>query len=128
MASAEPVAEYRSMALKYLRDSSTELGNRDFRQASEKLWGAATQAVMAVALRREWEYASHRAMQNAVKKLAAETGDDSLQAGFLAAELFHKNFYHGGMEYYEMTNYVVLVNDLVERMLKLSEKKAGPIT
>ena len=121
MASADPVAEYRSMALKYLRDSSTELGNRDFRQASEKLWGAATQAVMAVAWRREWEYASHRAMQNAVKKLAIETGDHSLQSGFLAAELFHNNFYHGGMEYYEMTNYLELVNDLVERMLRLSE-------
>ena len=121
MVELSPSAEYRDMARKYLEDSSRELQAQDYQQASEKLWGAATQAVMAVAVQKGWEYSSHRAMQNAVKRLSDEGHDPSLVAGFLAAERFHINCYHGGMELYQISHAVPLVHGFVESMLSLAD-------
>ncbi len=121
MVELNPAADYIHMARKYLEDSSSEFAAQDFRQASEKLWGAASQAIMAVASARNWEYASHRAMQNAVRRLADEAQDPGLVAGFLAAERFHINFYHGGMELYQISNAVPLVHEFVEQLLALAD-------
>ena len=70
MVDLNPAAEYGATARKFLEDSSRELIARDYRQASEKLWGAASQAVMAVAVQRGWDYESHRSMKNAAMRLS----------------------------------------------------------
>ena len=69
-------------AEEFLVASDREFDGGDYLQASEKLWGAATHAVMAVAQRREWPHRSHRSLKNAVGRLTAETGDDGIAGGF----------------------------------------------
>ena len=69
-------------ANEFLDASDKEFAAGDHLQASEKLWGAATHAVMAVAQQREWPHRSHRSLKNAVGRLTAETGDDGSPAGF----------------------------------------------
>ena len=119
MVDLNPAAEYAATARKYMEDSSRELLSPDYRQASEKLWGAATQAIMAVAALRGWEYESHRAMQNAVKQLVQETGDHELTVGFQAAERLHINFYHGGLEFYQVSDFAVSVHRFVDGVLAM---------
>lgn len=106
-------------AQEFLDASDREFAAGDHLQASEKLWGAATHAVMAVAQQRGWPHRSHRSMKNAVSRIVEENGDDGFAAGFLAAEKFHKNFYHDEMEDFEIDQDRPLVHRFVARILTL---------
>ena len=113
------VEEYTAQALKFLAQSDAEFEAGDDRQGAEKLYGAATQAVIAAAKQRGWRYRSHRDNKNATTRLATELNDDLLLAGFLAAEKFHIHFHHGGMENYEIDQDRPVVNRYVQRMVSL---------
>ena len=89
----------------------------DHLQASEKLWGAASHAVMAVADQRGWECRSHRAMKNSVQRIYQENDDLLVRGGFLAAEKFQQNFYHDEMEEQEIIDDRPFVHEFVHRML-----------
>ena len=106
-------------AEEFLVASDKEFAAGDHLQASEKLWGPATHAVMAVAQRREWPHRSHRSLKYAVGMLTAETGDDGIAGGFLAAEKFHRNFYHDEMEDFEIEHDRPMVHRFVARVLTL---------
>jgi hypothetical protein len=88
-------------------------------QGSEKMWGAASHAVMAVAQQQSWPYGSHRALKMAVRRMSEEYGDSALQSEFAAAEKFHANFYHGFMEDFELDEDRPLVRRFVVRVLGL---------
>ena len=113
------VEEYTAQALKFLAQSDAEFAAGDDRQGSEKLYGAASQAVIAAAKQRGWRYRSHRDNKNATTRLATELNDDLLLAGFLAAEKFHIHFHHGGMEQYEIDQDRPVVSRYVQRMVDL---------
>ena len=110
-------------AQEFLVASDQEFAAGDHLQASEKLWGAATHAVMAVAQQREWPHRSHRSLKNAVGRLASEAEDpavsDAIAGGFAAAEKFHKNFYHDEMEDFEIEHDRPQVHRFVARILTL---------
>ena len=92
------IDEHTRTARRFLVAADSELASGDVLQGCEKLWGAASHAIIAMAQRRRWRYGSHTAIRAAVRALANEVGDDALIAGFKAAERFHANFYHGFME------------------------------
>ena len=85
--------EYRSAAVHLLEQARQELDRGDVRQASEKGWGAAAQAVKALAEDRGWQHKSHAALFNAVSRLARESGNDDLKSLFHVANSLHSNFY-----------------------------------
>ena len=85
--------KYRSAASLLLEQAHQELANGDIRQASEKGWGAAAQAVKAVSLDRGWPHNSHGALFSAVRRLARETDNDELDRLFGVANSLHRNFY-----------------------------------
>ena len=87
------VTNYRSAATHLMSQALVELEQGDTRQASEKGWGAAAQAVKAVAEARGWEHRTHAALFNAVSRLARETGNVELDRLFGIASALHGNFY-----------------------------------
>lgn len=113
--------DHSQTALEFLIVSDEEFAAGDHLQASEKLWGAATHAVMAVAEQRGWECRSHRSMKNVVHRVATEIDDVFFAGGFAAAEKFYKNFYHDEMEDYEVEADRPLVHQFVHRMLSYVE-------
>ena len=113
------IAQYVAQAQAFLRQSDAEFDAGDRIQGSEKLYGAATQAVIAAAKQRGWQYRTHRATKNAVVRLEAEYDDPLLSAGFLAAEKFHKNFFHDEMEDYEIIADRPVVHRFVNRLVGL---------
>ena len=121
MATAGPdtIAQCVDQAVAFLAQSDREFDAGDRRQGSEKLYGAATQAVIAAARQRGWQYRSHRATKNAVIQLESEYQDPLLIAGFLAAEKFHKNFFHDEMEDYEIVADRPIVHRFVNRLVTL---------
>ena len=113
------IEDHVQTAKDFLDAADREFDAGDELQGSEKLWGAASHAVMAAAIRRGWKSGSHRALKEAVSKLIVEYNDQSLRGGFIAAEKFHINFYHGAMEEFEITDDRPVVREFVERLLGL---------
>ena len=111
--------EHIETAQHVLDMAEVEFAAGDAIQGSEKMWGAAAHAVMAVAQQREWPFGSHGALRSAVRRLSRESGDVALLSGFVAAEKFHANFYHSFMEHdadFELSKLVV--RQFVERALE----------
>lgn len=113
------VQEHVETAWGFLEESDREFAKGDDLQASEKLWGAASHAVMAVAQERGWPYGSHRAMKTAVRRMAEQDDAPLLPGGFGFAEKFHANFYHGFMEDFDLESDRPMVRDFVHRVIAL---------
>ena len=113
--------EYAQCARKFLADSDREFAAGERQQASEKLYGAANEALTAIAMQRGWKRRTHRDMKNAARRLADEYGDETLYNGFSTAEKFHKNFFHDEMEEYEIELDRPAVHSYVNRILALME-------
>ena len=112
-------AEHAQTARDFLVASDREFASGDHLQGSEKLYGAATQAVIAICQERGWRYRSHRAMKNAVINLSEGYRDPFIVAGFATAERFHENFFHDNMEDYDIEGERPAVHQLVFRLLDL---------
>ena len=117
--------EHVQTAHEFLEKAETEFEAGDHLQGSEKLWGAATHAIMANAQLRGWNFGSHRAMGQAVERLVDESGDEFLEAGFSAAEKCHANYYHDFMEDHELMRARRLVPRFVHRLLSLMSGENG---
>ncbi len=111
--------EYAQCARRFLVDSDREFAAGERQQASEKLYGAANEALTAIAVQRGWKHRTHRDMKNASQRLSEECGDPFLVGGFAIAEKFHKNFFHDEMEDYEIEIDRPAVHEYVNRVLAL---------
>ncbi len=107
-------------------ESSQEFSAGERLQASEKLWGAAAHAVIAVARQREWPVSKHGNLKTAVQRLARQSDDNTLTEGFSAGERFHANFYHDFMSATEIAAYRPAVRGFVERMLARAGADPAP--
>jgi uncharacterized protein (UPF0332 family) len=113
------IQEHVQTAWEFLAAADREFAAGDALQASEKLWGAASHAVIAIAQQRGWPFGKHRNLGRAVQLLYEESRDGFLLGGFKAAEMFHANFYHDFMEDFQVEENRPLVREFVDRMLYL---------
>ena len=113
--------EHARTAREFLAAAEREFADGDDLQASEKLWGAASHAVKAIAIQRHWPHGTHRAIVEAVKSLAEEQGDETLRWQFGLAEKFHANFYTGFMEDFTIAYDRTVVDRFVRRALSIAE-------
>ena len=116
-------AEHAQTARDFLVASDREFAAGDHLQGSEKLYGAVTQAIIAVCQQRGWRYKSHRAIQQAVEALSLEYRDPTLLNGYLAASKFHENFFHDNMEDYEVEANRPGVHHFVGQLLTLLDSE-----
>ena len=109
--------EHVQTAREFLEASDREFEAGDKFQASEKLWGAATHALMAVMQEDGQVGKNHRELRGAVRRLAKERNDPFIRIGFEVAEKFHANFYHGFMEDFQVSEGREDVREFVKRLL-----------
>ncbi len=114
------VSEHLQTAEDFLVASEREFAAGDDLQGSEKLWGAASHAIAAIALTRGWPCGSHSALRSAIGRLSDEADSGKLRLGFGVAEKFHANFYHGFMEEGELAFSRPLVEEFVHEVLALA--------
>ena len=112
------VQEHPDTALRFLEDSDREFLAGDYLQGSEKLWGAASQAVIALTKKRGWPNSKHSHLASAVAELVKETGDTEFEAGFGMAEMFHANFYHDFMSEDRIARLGPVVHRFVNQVLE----------
>lgn len=104
----------------FLAAADKDFACGDRLKGSEKLWGAASHALIAVAQQRNWPHGDRRALKKAAQSLADETGDAALNDGFAVAEKFHANSSYDFMEDFQLDADRPMVNDFVERLLVLA--------
>ena len=112
--------EHAQAAEAFLEDAAREFEAGDELQGSEKMWGAASHAIMAVTMQRGQPCGTHRLMINAAREVADELDDVWLQAGISVAQGFRANFYHGFMEAEDLKPNAEIVRGFVGRMLALA--------
>ena len=66
-------------------------------QASEKGWGAAAQALKAIAEERGWNHRGHNLIVDVAQQLADEEGRPHIVALFAFGQLLHVNFYEDSL-------------------------------
>ena len=117
--------EHAQTALDFLEKADSYFEEGDQIQASEKLWGAAAHAILAVSMERGWPGSSHRAMKEAAERLADEYGDPLIAAYFGIAEKYHIDFYHLAMAEEAWAADRPKVRDVVARVLALRGSQNG---
>ena len=107
---------YQDAAIHLLAQAEVELAAGDTRQASEKGWGAAAQAVKAVCERRDWPHASHALLHQAISQIVEESGDESVLHLFSVANLLHINFYEHWLDARTVSRSLVAVQRLIDKL------------
>ena len=75
-----------------------ELEGGDLLQASEKLWGAAAQALKSVAERRGWRHNSHAQFYNIMAQIENEAQSPEIRRDFSSASELQTNFYENWLD------------------------------
>ena len=104
-----------------LAQAESELAAGDTRQASEKAWGAAAQAVKAASDVRGWPHDSHRLLFVSINRLFDETADRSLVELFAVTHHLHVNFYEDWLPEWMVRQGIVAAERLVERLANLPQ-------
>ena len=118
------IDEHLRTALLFLEHSDREFAAGDELQGSEKLWGAASQSVMAFCKQRDWNFGKSNARKAAVQRLADEYGEPLLVSDFSVADKFHANFYHNFMEDEDIQRDRALVHRFVRRVVSLTRMES----
>lgn len=111
---------HNETATEFLSRAHAYLAAADLLQASEKGWGAAAQAVKAVAEARGWNHNGHRQLHQAIDRLVSETGLGELRGGFNAANTLHANFYDGFLSAQAISEDLQQVERFVEQLRPLA--------
>ena len=119
------ILEHVQTALEFLEHSDREFQAGDIMQGSEKLWGAASHAVTAIAKQRGWAFSKYNHRRNAVRRLAEEYQDNLLVASYSVALKFHANFYHDTMEDPEIEDDRPVVHNFVRRIVGMVEESGS---
>ena len=110
---------YVDMSDRFLRRAREHLAEGDLVQASEKGWGAAAVLVKACAEARGLEHDKHRHLWWTVNRLFDETGDREMRVLFSNAETLHGNFYEDYLDESTIGDFLIQVDQLVEKLLPL---------
>lgn len=113
--------EYRNHSEILWQEAQAALQEDNAIQASEKLWGAAAQAVKAVGQARGWPHGSHRELYNVIGRLRRETGESRLEELFAIASALHQNFYEWWMSLDGVRELSPRVQELREALFRLLE-------
>ena len=113
------VERYLQTSRRFIEQAHAEFAAGDMRQASEKAWGAAAQAVKATAEHRGWEHGTHARLFEGVSRISSETGDTEFHVLFHVANSLHQNFYEGWQTEESVQTGILRVNQLVDKLAAL---------
>ena len=112
---------YQDAAVHLLAQAEAELAAGDTRQASEKGWGAAAQAVKAVCADRGWPHRNYKAIRRAVRRLEAESEALDIGPLFNSAFAMHVNFYEDAEDPEFVTDGLRDVQRLIDKLRGLQD-------
>jgi uncharacterized protein (UPF0332 family) len=102
-----------------MKDTEDFLSKKDYVQASEKTWGAASQIVKALAAKEGKELRSHIELHKHIAKLSKEENDKEIMTFWFSATSLHQNFYENWFPEEAVKSAIGNVKSFVERLRKL---------
>jgi len=105
---------------KYMREAEELLAKKDYVQASEKAWGAASQMVKALAAKEGRELRNHASLWKYVDEVAERLGDVELRHLWGRANNLHQNFYEDWMPPREVELSVKDVKAFLEKLRRIT--------
>ena len=93
-------------------------------QASEKGWGAAAQALKAIAEERGWNHMGHNLLVDIAQQVADDEGRPELVALFGFGQLLHVNFYEDSLAADTIRIYLDQVKALLPELERI---RTGPL-
>ena len=116
--------EYRievhlALSEKYLKEAEEFLEKGDCVQTSEKVWGAASQIVKALAAKKGKALRSHRELHGFVSEIRRELKDPEISTLWLSANSMHQNFYENWLPEETVKDGMENVRKFVKRMKEL---------
>ena len=91
---ANTPADRMNMSYRFLEHAQEELDKGNRLQASEKVWGATSQALKSIGIKRGWNHDEHVDILAIASQLALEQDRPDLTLKVDAAEAHHGNFYN----------------------------------
>jgi uncharacterized protein (UPF0332 family) len=104
---------------KYLKDAEDFLVKKDYVQASEKAWGAASQIVKALAMKEGIEVRSHGELHKYITELSKKREDKEIITLWFSAISLHQNFYENWLPEEAIKSGIENVRKLIEKLRKL---------
>ena len=92
-------------------------------QASEKSWGAAAQALKAIAEERGWNHGGHRRIVDVVQQIADEHNRRDLLSLFGTAQALHTNFYE---DWLDSDTVSIFMDDVKKLLPELEQIRSVP--
>ena len=93
MSEAGILAHFFSTRDQYRGNAEEAIRRREYRKASELLWGAITQQLKALAALSNITIGQHREFFAFLRQYAAEISDETLYLDFVSLNALHRNFY-----------------------------------
>ena len=87
---------------------------------AEMLYGALTQVIIAIAIRRQDHYREHQHRRHLMRRLAAEFNDPDITDAFRTAQKLHVHFYLNDLPNAQLVGAVATTRGLINRLLPLS--------
>ena len=125
--------DFLQMGRRFVEHAHTELELGDRIQASEKVSGAVSAALKAIAQQRGWRHDSHALRSAIVTQLGAEIGSSTAAAqalyrGRAAANEQHQNFYENSLFEDDILRDIGFSETLVEAVQQLMTEPPRPFT
>jgi uncharacterized protein (UPF0332 family) len=115
----ERVEIHLKLSEKYMGEAEEFIKKGNYTQASEKAWGAASQAVKALAIKRGKELRSHRELHEFVAKISEELKDKEIGRLWRSATSLHQNFYEDWFTESQVLDGVEDARKLIEKLTQL---------
>lgn len=119
---------YLQLSDKYLRQAQDELNRGDLPQASEKAWGAAAEAMKALAVARGWNHKSHPLLRDIATHTYMEFGRPRLLDLFDMLEWAHFNYYEHRLEHDDVKRRVAQSRELIGLLEEIRNSPARRFT
>ena len=119
MSDNEESSRYAELSEWCIREAEGYLQRGNNIQASEKGWGAAAQALKAVAEERGWNHGGHRRIVDVAQQVADEQDRQDLLSLFGVAQALHINFYEDWLESSTISTYLEDVKKLLPELERI---------
>ena len=114
-------SEHARMAWDLLAESDRKFAERQHLPASNSLWEATVQAVMAAAVHRGWSCDGSRlSLRDTIERLAEHEGDNLISLKYVYAENFRDNAELDFMEFRELAYDGAKARDFVRCLLTMA--------
>ena len=109
-----------------IAEAESYLRRRNNIQASEKGWGAAAQALKAIAEERGWNHGGHGLIVDIAQQVADEQGRPDLVVLFGNAQALHTNFYENWLASDTVGIYLDNVKSLLPELERIRAEPPPP--